>query len=149
MLRKWIIEIIVLLLFSLFVYAATTKLMDYKMFMVQMNDQPFDDKYSVYLVWGLPILQFVIAAMLVFKRTLLAGLYSALGLLLIYSGYIALIKLNFFNHIPCSCGGVIPKLTWMQHLYFNLFFVAINVAGIVLLRQRRNSTTSYEQIQLS
>lgn len=149
MLRKWTSEIIVLLLFSLFAYAATIKLMDYKMFLVQMNDQPFDDRYSVYLVWGLPALQFIIAAMLVFKRTLLAGLYSSLILMLIFTGYIALIKLNFFNHVPCSCGGVIPDFTWMQHLYFNLFFVVISVVGIVLHRQKRHITSSYEQIQLS
>lgn len=149
MLRKWTSEIIVLLLFSLFAYAATIKLMDYKMFLVQMNDQPFDDRYSVYLVWGLPALQFIIAAMLIFKRTLLAGLYSSLILMLIFTGYIALIKLNFFNHVPCSCGGVIPDFTWMQHLYFNLFFVVISVVGIVLHRQKRHITSSYEQIQLS
>ncbi|MBO9154965.1 MauE/DoxX family redox-associated membrane protein [Chitinophaga sp. GCM10012297] len=149
MLRKWTSEIIVLLLFSLFVYAATIKLMDYKMFLVQMNDQPFDDRFSIYLVWGLPALQFIIAAMLIFKRTMLIGLYSSLVLMLVFTGYIALIKLNFFDHVPCSCGGVIANFSWMQHLYFNLFFVAISVVGIVLHRQRRHITSSYERIQLS
>lgn len=147
--RKWIMEIIVLLLFSLFVYAATTKLMDYKVFLFQMNDQPFDDKYSVALVWGLPALQFIIAGLLIFKRTLLSGLYSSLILMLIFTGYIALIKLNFFDHVPCSCGGVIPSFTWMQHLYFNLFFVFISVLGIVLHRRyHRNTPPAYDQINI-
>jgi hypothetical protein len=149
MYRKWIMEMIALLLFSLFVYAATTKLMDYKLFLVQMNDQPFDDKYSAALVWGLPALQFVIAGLLIFKRTLLVGLYSSLVLLLVFTGYIALIKLSFFDHVPCSCGGVFPTLTWMQHLYFNLFFVTVNVLGIFLYKRHvTNGPPSYDQIEL-
>jgi hypothetical protein len=35
---------------------------------------------------------------------------------------------------------VISKLTWRQHLVFNLFFVAISIAGITL--QRRKSFKS-------
>ncbi|WP_394364017.1 MauE/DoxX family redox-associated membrane protein [Chitinophaga barathri] len=143
-------EIIVLLLFSLFVYAATSKLMDYKVFLVQMNDQPFDDKFSILLVWGLPALQYLIAGLLIFRRTLLAGLYGSLALMLIFTVYITLIKLNFFNHIPCSCGGVIKQFTWTEHLYFNLFFIIISLAGIVFHKWlRRNVKPTFEKIQLS
>lgn len=134
--RKWLLEAIVLLLFILFVYAATSKLIDFKRFSFQMDSQPFDDYFTPWLVFGVPLTEFVIAAMLIFKRTLLAGLWASLILMLLFTGYIILIKLNYFGKIPCSCGGVISQLSWTQHLFFNLFFVLISIAGIVLRRKQ-------------
>lgn len=134
--RKWLLEAIVLLLFILFVYAATSKLIDFKRFSFQMDSQPFDDRFTPWLVFGVPLTEFVIAAMLIFKRTLLAGLWASLILMLLFTGYIILIKLNYFGKIPCSCGGVISQLNWTQHLFFNLFFVLISIAGIVLRRKQ-------------
>lgn len=134
--RKWLLEAIVLLLFILFVYAATSKLIDYKRFTFQMDSQPFDDRFTPLLVFGVPLTEFVIAAMLIFKRTLLPGLWASLILMLMFTGYIILIKLNYFGKIPCSCGGVISQLNWTQHLFFNLFFVLISAAGIVLRRKQ-------------
>jgi hypothetical protein len=134
--RKWLLEAIVLLLFILFVYAATSKLIDFKRFSFQMDSQPFDDRFTPWLVFGVPLTEFVIAAMLIFKRTLLAGLWASLILMLLFTGYIILIKLNYFGKIPCSCGGVISQLSWTQHLFFNLFFVLISIAGIVLRRKQ-------------
>lgn len=133
--RKWLVETIVLLLFILFVYAATSKLMDYKHFSFQMDAQPFDDRFTPWLVFGVPLVEFVIAAMLIFKRTMMTGLWASLALMLIFTGYIIMIKLNFFGKIPCSCGGVISRLNWTQHLFFNLFFVLISIAGIILQRR--------------
>ncbi len=136
MARKWTLEVIVLLLFLLFVYAAGSKLADYKYFEFQMNAQPFDDKYTPYLVFGIPALEFLIGGLLIFRRTMIWGLWASLGLLLIFTGYIVLIELNYYGTRPCSCGGVIGRLTWTQHLFFNLFFIAINAIGLILTRMR-------------
>jgi putative oxidoreductase len=43
---------------------------------------------------------------------------------------------HFFPYIPCSCGGVIRKLTWPQHLVLNLFYVALSVLGLILQRSQ-------------
>lgn len=133
--RKWTLEAIVLLLFMLFTYAAGSKLADYKHFIFQMNGQPFDNRYTYALVFGIPLLEFAIAICLIFSKTLWIGLWSSLALLLVFTGYIVLIKLNYFGTVPCSCGGVIEHLNWTQHLFFNLFFIGINVAGILFYKQ--------------
>jgi hypothetical protein len=65
----------------------------------------------------------------------LPGLYASLVLMLAFTIYTAAVLLHAFKYVPCSCGGVIRKLTWPQHLVFNLFFVGISVAAIILLKK--------------
>jgi hypothetical protein len=43
--------------------------------------------------------------------------------------------LAFDTSLPCSCGGIIAKLSWKEHVVFNLFFIANSVAGIKLQRK--------------
>jgi hypothetical protein len=50
--------------------------------------------------------------------------------------YSIMIIAHFFPYVPCSCGGVIRKLTWPQHLALNLFYVALSVLGLVLQRRK-------------
>ncbi|WP_343701388.1 MauE/DoxX family redox-associated membrane protein [Chitinophaga sp.] len=134
MTRKWTLESITMLLFILFTYAAGSKLANYKLFLFQMDAQPFDNQYTLPLAVGLLLMEFAIAACLIFKRTIKAGLWASLSMLIAFTAYIILIKLNYFGSIPCSCGGVIERLSWTQHLFFNLFFIGINIAGIVLYK---------------
>lgn len=142
--RKWTFESITMLLFILFTYAAGSKLADYKLFIFQMNAQPFDDKYTPLLVAGLLAVEFAIAACLIFGRTQRVGLWASLILMLIFTVYIILIKLQYFDSIPCSCGGVIEHLSWTQHLFFNLFFIGISITGLVL-----NKLPPQRQLNLS
>src|SRR5690606_28267369 len=53
--------------------------------------------------------------------------------------YIAAI-LNLGVFIPCSCGGVLEKLGWTEHLVFNCVFVALALVGIVLERDGTATT---------
>lgn len=133
--RKWVLEIILLLLFILFVYTAGSKLINYKTTVFQMNAQPFDNKYTPFLVLGIPIAEFIVAGLLIFKRTLLKGLWASFFLLAIFTGYIILVKINYYGTIPCSCGGVLKDLTWTKHLFFNLFFMAISIVGILIVKK--------------
>jgi len=42
----------------------------------------------------------------------------------------------FVEKLPCSCGGVIAKLSWNQHLLLNLGFVLLALGAIALLKWR-------------
>jgi putative oxidoreductase len=77
---------------------------------------------------------------LIFERTRMVGFISSFVLMTLFTIYTGAILLHFFDYVPCSCGGVIRKLTWPQHLVFNLFFVGLSVTGIVL--QRRSYSKS-------
>jgi len=133
--RKIIIEIISSLLILLFLYASVSKWLAFKVFIGEMNNQPFPNWMTPFLVWSIPFIEVIIAIGLIFERTRIPALYASLVLMSAFTIYTIVILLHAFKYIPCSCGGVIRKLTWPQHLFFNLFFVGISLLGIVLKKR--------------
>jgi len=134
--KQVIIECIVALLIMLFLYASISKFLDFKTFIGQMNNQPLPNSWTPFLVWGIPFLEIAISVALLFEYTRLLGLYASLILMILFTVYTSIILLHFFPYIPCSCGGVIQKLTWRQHLGLNLFFVSLSVLGIIQQRSK-------------
>ena len=122
---------------SMFIYAAVSKLMNYRIFIIQMDRQPFPDRYTPLLVWGVLISEILAAVMMMTLALRRIGLFFATAIMICFTAYIILVKLNYYGVIPCSCGGVIASFTWTQHLIFNLFFVAIGIVGIYLEKQFR------------
>lgn len=133
--RKIVIEILSSLLILLFVYTSVSKWLDFKNFIDQMNNQPFPNWMTPILVWTLPAAEIIISGLLLFERTQLMGFLASLILMLLFTIYTILVLLNVFGRTPCSCGGVIEKLSWGQHLVFNLFFVGVALTGILLKRK--------------
>ena len=133
--RKIIIEIISSLLILLFLYASISKWLAFKLFIGEMNNQPFPNWITPFLVWSIPFIEVLIAVGLIFEKTRVHALYASLFLMLAFTVYTVAILLHAFKYIPCSCGGVIRKLTWPQHLFFNLFFVGISILGIMLKKR--------------
>jgi hypothetical protein len=135
--KRWIADIIWGLLIVLFVYAASSKLFDYNQFSTQLGRSPLIGSYATVIAWMVPAIELIIVAMLTIKPTRIQGLYASLILLLIFTLYIAGMLLSG-EHLPCSCGGVISALSWKQHLIFNLFFMALSIAGILLWWKQKN-----------
>jgi len=133
--RKIIIEIISSLLILLFLYASVSKWLAFKTFIGEMNNQPFPNWMTPYLVWGIPVIEVLIAVGLMFEKTRVSALYASFVLMTAFTIYTVAILLHAFSYVPCSCGGVIRKLTWPQHLFFNLFFVGISLLGIWLKKR--------------
>ena len=115
----------------LFLYAATAKLLDGQKFEVQIAKSPLLTDFAGILVWLVPVVEIVIAVLLFSPKTILAGLFAALGLMSLFTTYIVVI-LKFSENVPCSCGGVLENMSWQQHLVFNIFFVFMAIAGILL-----------------
>ena len=137
-----IIEIISVLFIVLFVYAGLTKLMEGDRFFNNLNNSPIlpSDTTAYILSWGIPILEIVVASFVAWPRTRLKGLYGALGLMILFTLYVA--GIVFFSpYTPCSCGGVITLLSWPQHLVFNVSLVILALAAIRLYRNRIISDT--------
>ncbi|NII26127.1 hypothetical protein HB364_13620 [Pseudoflavitalea sp. X16] len=121
-------------LILLFVYAAAAKLLDYNRYVTAMRNQPFVDWLTYPLAWGIPAIELVLTAMLVTDRWRNLGFLGSLILMTAFTIYIALILMKVFGRIPCACGGVINKLDWPDHLYFNLIFVGFSITGYLLSR---------------
>ena len=137
--RQLTIEIISSLLILLFVYTALSKLLDFNLFRHTLGQSPIIGNNAAFVAIALPIVELVVAALLFFPRTRLAGLYGSFGLMTAFTLYIGYI-LTLADKVPCSCGGVIKELGWRDHLIFNIFFVMASLAGLLLERRRRRRT---------
>ena len=141
--RQVILEVIATLLVLLFLYASLSKFLDFKTFIKEMNNQPLPNSWTPFLVWCIPCTEIALSIALIFERTRLPGLYGSLILMSLFTLYTIIILLHGFSYIPCSCGGIIRRLTWRQHLVLNLFFMALAITGIILhhknSRQRINT----------
>lgn len=129
--KKILVDIISYAFFILFLYAATSKLFDYEESKLQMSKSPIITDFAFILVWLLPAIEIIIAIMLVITRTMMLALYASLGLISLFTAYIVAI-LYFTDNIPCSCGGVLEKMSWDQHLIFNIVFMGLAITAILL-----------------
>lgn len=131
------IAMISALLVLLFIYTAVSKLLDFEEFSMQMYNQTLPRELATVLIWTLPATEILAALLLLFDRTRAFGLFLSVFLMILFTGYVALVLGNYFGRIPCSCGGVIRSLGWKAHLFFNLFFLLLSVTGIVLANRER------------
>lgn len=126
-----------LLFITMFMYAAVSKWMEFNVFVSQMHKQPFPPQFLPLLIWGIPFTEVFVSCLLSVDSTRLMGLKIATGMMILFTGYIILIELRYFGNIPCSCGGAIVQFSWVQHLYFNLFFVLAGGVALLLIRNRK------------
>lgn len=137
--QKVTIEIICFLLILLFVYAASSKLIEYSSFKIQLSNSPILKPFAAIIAWFVPAVELIIVMMLTVKNTRKYGLYASLILLMIFTLYISGMLLSEI-HLPCSCGGIIQGLSWGRHLIFNLVFMALCFTGIILRRKQKQDT---------
>lgn len=138
--RKIAVEIICFLFVVLFTYAALNKLADFQKFKIQVGQSPMLAGFGDSIPWMVIVLELCIVAMLIFPRLRLAGLFASFCLMTMFTVYIYAI-LNFSAYVPCSCGGVLEKLGWSEHLMFNIFFVFLGLVGIILQSAEGSTST--------
>jgi hypothetical protein len=129
--RELFVQTISCLLVLLFVYAAGSKLLDYTKFRVEIGKSPLLTAFAAPVAIAVPVIELLIALLLSFTRTRLTGLYASFSLMILFTAYIFYI-LRFSPYVPCSCGGVLQRLNWTTHLWFNLFFVTIAALGVLI-----------------
>jgi hypothetical protein len=124
-------ECIVLLHIVLFTYAAANKILDFVNFQIQLAQSPLLSSFAEWISYLVPALEIIISVALTIRKTRLAALYASFSLMVMFSTYIA-IMVNFSPFVPCSCGGILEKMSWNQHLVFNIIFVVLGFIAIVL-----------------
>lgn len=132
--KQIIVEIICYLFMLLWLYASTNKILDFQKFKVQIGQSPILTDYAVIVAWLIPTIEIFLAILLPIKKTFLAGLYGSFGLMLMFTAYIIII-LNFAERVPCSCGGILEKMGWTEHLIFNIGFVILSLVAIIFQNQ--------------
>jgi hypothetical protein len=126
-----IVEIISYLFIFLFLYTGISKLIDIKHFVSQIKQSPLIEPWSTWIAIIIPSVEIFISIMLLFPRWRIAGLYGCLALMVMFATYIIAI-LQFGNQVPCSCGGIISRMSWQTHRIFNIVFVFLAIIAIIL-----------------
>jgi uncharacterized membrane protein YphA (DoxX/SURF4 family) len=139
MLRKASLETICLLFILLFVYTAVSKFLDYENFRAVIGQSPLITRFAPVLAIVVPVAEIVIALLLVIPAYRRAGLYASFAMMVLFTVYI-IVLVTLSERIPCSCGGVISRMTWKQHLYFNIVFVLLALTGMWLYTKQPNDT---------
>lgn len=103
----------------LFIYTGVSKLLDVGIFQSQIAQSAMLAPYAKILAWLVPIIELVLAGMLLIKHTRVWGLFGSAILMLGFTIYVYLIW-TYSPSLPCSCGGVLEAMDWKIHLYFNL-----------------------------
>ena len=146
--RKMIVEVISALFILLFLYTAINKSLDIQKTVNVIDKTPLISTFAVTISWLVVIAEYLTSFLLFMPATRKAGLYSSLGLMIAFTGYIGYMKI-FITKLPCSCGGVISRLSWTQHLFFNLVFILLATVAIILLKkQSRRETKSAETARI-
>ncbi|MGE7774699.1 MauE/DoxX family redox-associated membrane protein [Chitinophaga sp. NPDC101104] len=130
-----VLEILITLLVILWFYTSISKLYEYNKFRTQLGQSPFIESIAGFVSYSLPISELLLGILLVFQRTRKIGLYGSFFLMLLFTGYIY-IMLYYAYDLPCSCGGVLAKMNWDTHLYFNLIYTVIALVGILMWEHR-------------
>lgn len=126
-----ILEIITYLFIVLFVYAAFSKLMDYDHFRIELGKSPLLAGISSYISWVIPVIELGIAISLALRRFQIVGLYMSFTLMTMFTMYLIAV-LHFSQFVPCTCGGLIEKMTWNQHIIFNIIFMMLAFTAVLI-----------------
>jgi hypothetical protein len=133
--RSTWVDIISSLFILLFFYTAISKFIDFNHFRQTLTTAPYIREKGKIVVWFIPLSEIVVSLLLFFPQTRQKGLWGSLALMILFTGYLAFML--FFSRVrPCSCGGVIEKMTWNQHFIFNIFFTLLAMLGLWLNKNK-------------
>jgi hypothetical protein len=112
-------------------YAAASKLFDFQKFRVQLGQSPLLTAFAGWVAWIVPSVEIGISVMLAITRLRLTAFYLSFSLMTMFTAYIIAIT-KFSDYIPCSCGGILQSMSWGRHLVFNICFVLLSGAAVLL-----------------
>ncbi|WP_053326713.1 MauE/DoxX family redox-associated membrane protein [Chryseobacterium gallinarum] len=135
--KEYYVTAVCILVAFLFVYAAMSKVLDFENFQVQLAQSPLLSAYAHYISFAVVITELTLALYLCLPTYQKLALYFSLGLMSAFTIYIFLI-LNYSDFVPCSCGGILEKLGWTEHLIFNIAFVLLISAAIFYKEKKDN-----------
>lgn len=122
--REIIMDIAVYLFIMLFMYTAASKLLTMEFFASTLAKLPVIGSFSLVIAWAIPIIEIMISIVLIVPPMRKIGIWSALILMIAFTLFLIYMVFSG-NNLPCHCGGVISTMSWQQHIWFNIGFIAL------------------------
>lgn len=113
-------------------FALGSKLYDFDEFRIALFSQVFPPFIGRILLYLLPSIELLIACLLVYSTTRMAGLILSFSMMSMYSIYVLLAVLNLYTRIPCNCAGLLGRgSSWGANLLLNLF-ITVTAATVLI-----------------
>ncbi len=136
--RASILQGICYALSILFLYAAIMKATDYGKFLLDISKSPLLANFSNKLIApSVLTVECITALLLQFTATRKSGLCLSAFLMLLFSVYMFTLYF-FYTNIPCSCGGILGRMSYPVHIVFNVLCTLIAFAGVLLQQKEEN-----------
>ncbi|GAA0886530.1 hypothetical protein GCM10009120_51290 [Sphingobacterium siyangense subsp. cladoniae] len=136
--------LIILSLLALWIPVTIDKLTDFTVFKKGILNQPFSDGLGYVLIYALPVLECGAVICLISEKLRGTGLVLSTLLMVAFTGYVGMALLGAWEKLPCGCGSVISGMTWLQHFFFNVFFLLLSITGHYLWYKLRGSNAGSE-----
>lgn len=112
-------------LFSgLLAYTAASKFFNTELFLTALQAIDFIHPYAPLLSIAIPVIEVILALLIIYARTRMIGLFAFLVYVLIVTGYL-LTALVLSKNLPCTCVGLSSSLSWWQQLGVNLVLIVL------------------------
>ena len=118
------------ILILLWTYTGFDKLIRWKASRNAFHNQTFPGELAEVLTYAVPIVELLIALLLLFSVTRWWGYLGSALLLTVFITYVGLIWVGAFPRVPCNCAGILESLGWAEHFWLNLGFIGIAVWGL-------------------
>lgn len=133
--REVLIYSICLICVFLFIYTAYSKILEHARFLKGISKVHFIANFALPISWAIPAAEILVAVLMIIPKAFKLGLWAFVALMILFTGYI-LGMLIWAKQLPCHCGGVIETLSWTQHTWFNLTFIALALFALWLSRKK-------------
>jgi hypothetical protein len=127
--QKTFIDIVAVLYIILFMYTGVYKLIAHHEFAMQLIKHHLLKHFYVYVSWAVPIIEIAASLLLIFSRTRIIGLWVSMTTMISFTVYL-IIMMATSPSLPCSCGGIMSKLSWGQHIAVNTAYILLAAFAI-------------------
>jgi len=118
---------------GLFLYTAYAKIVDHYRFLNGLAQVHIISGFAVFISFAVPVIEIFVALLLLIPQTAKVGLICFIAVMSSFTIYI-ISAMIWEKRLPCHCGGAIEKLSWSQHIWFNLAFIAIAIFALRLIK---------------
>ena len=125
---------------ALFLYTAYAKIINHDRFLNGLTNVHIINGFAVLISFAVPIVEIIVSILLLIPKTAQFGLYSFIAVMSSFTIYI-ISAMIWEKKLPCHCGGAIEKLSWSQHIWFNLSFIIIAIIALRLIQLNRSFKT--------
>jgi len=132
-----LVNVIASLFIFLFTYTGITKSHKFELFSYVLSKSSLIGGNAKLVAWSILISESAAILLLIISPLRYYGFMTCAALMALFTGYI-LSMLMTQSTLPCSCGGILNKLSWKDHLYLNFILTVLAVVGLFLEKKKHS-----------